>query len=136
MKRWISLSVVLLGLGCMKINYANGPQSGVSDDVWRHRVLYGIIEVEGALLVQEVCPQGYNYIHSEVSILNGLSTWALSAITGGLGALYNPSTITVWCKNGQAYRGEWSEDSLEPRQLGQVRESLVEDAFVQLQTAD
>ena len=102
--RTLLLACLLLPLSsCYKIDYVNGgQQQGDPTDFWRHRMVFGIVEAGGPLQLQEICPGGVSHIHTEISLPNGAVTQVLNAITG-LGWVYRPSTIQIWCKSGEVF---------------------------------
>ena len=94
----------LLAMGCYKIDYINsGVQaSGGTTDIWSHRVANGLVEFEETK-VQEECPGGFAQIHTEVSVLNGISQWIPGMIFPGIGSwVYTPSTISITCAASKA----------------------------------
>ncbi|MFT5584552.1 MAG: hypothetical protein ACI9VR_002137 [Cognaticolwellia sp.] len=109
---------LMLSLGCFKATYTT--DEDVSGDkpeheIWRNRVLYGIIEIEDPVNIEELCRGGFAQIHTEVDLLAALATIgpsvALSWVAGlGLLQPYAPSNVHVWCKNGAAYRATVTPD--------------------------
>lgn len=93
----------LIFLACYKIDYYYGvPGQGEPDhEVWRHRFVYGAVEVEGPLRIPEYCPQGAQMIHTEISVENSLASAAAEQVAQVTGLEdaggYNPSTISLWC---------------------------------------
>lgn len=96
------LLALLSTLGCYKIDYVtNSPVTGnATTDYWNHRVIWGIIELEGPLQLEDVCPNGqFDKVHTEQDIISGLISYFFT------GAIYTPNTVSVWCSDGTAYRG-------------------------------
>jgi hypothetical protein len=107
MMRHIAIAGLLAGTmgmsGCYKTNYLNGGFEGEpAKTEWRHRVVLGLVELGDPVALQSICPSGFGKVTSEVSVLNGLVNYGLGAF--GLNWLYAPSTVTVWCSGGSAYR--------------------------------
>ncbi|MFT5584555.1 MAG: hypothetical protein ACI9VR_002140 [Cognaticolwellia sp.] len=102
------LLALLSTLGCYKIDYVtNTPVSGsiesADEDYWNHRVLWGIIEIEGPLELEEICAGGtFSKVHTEMDIITGLVNVLAASVVGGL---YSGNMIYVWCENGTAYSG-------------------------------
>lgn len=102
--------------GCFKMTYTNTASQGVEQegpqhDVWRHRWIFGMVESQGDLDVEQVCgTSDFTQIHTEVSVINVLAdvgvNYIAGALVGGVTAyidLYSPSTIQVWCGDGTTY---------------------------------
>lgn len=102
------LLALLSTLGCYKIDYVTDtPVSGApttSDEAcWNHRVLWGIIEIEGPLELEEICAGGkFTKVHTEMDIITGLVNFLAASVVGGL---YSGNMIYVWCEDGTAYSG-------------------------------
>lgn len=105
--------LVLLS-ACFKITYTNTPHASThrfDHEVWRHRWIYGMIESQGDLSVDELCgDSGFTQIHTEVTPANALVSYGVTAVQSAvtLGAtsgvqLYSPSTIQIWCDDGITY---------------------------------
>lgn len=101
---------LLLGLACYKTDYLAGPQPPAyasrppDKEVWNHRMIYGIIELEGPLQVQEICEDGqFSRIHVETDVISGLISYLVNGTPVG-GFLYSPNMIYVWCADGSNYR--------------------------------
>lgn len=108
---------LILGLGCFKATYTTGmdvSKAKPEHEIWRNRVLYGIIEIEDPVNIEELCRGGFAQIHTEVDPLAALATIGPSVMLSwvGLGLLqpYAPSNVHVWCKNGAAYRATVTPD--------------------------
>lgn len=96
------LLALLSTLGCYKIDYVtNTPALGqASVDHWNHRVLWGIIELDGPLQTEDLCVNGeFTKVHTETDVISGLIMYFFT------GAIYTPNTISVWCADGTSYRG-------------------------------
>jgi hypothetical protein len=102
----VGLSV--LATGCFKVDYttSKASTSEPTEEIWRHRVVWGIMELDGTLALDEVCPSGVAKVHTERDIITGLVT--MVAANG----LYAPSMINVWCVDGSAYRATMSGDAV------------------------
>ena len=102
--RALLLSAALMLGGCYKIDYVRStPSSGVPTSTeWHHIGIIGLVEFSDPVPLQNICPTGFSKVHHEVSFINGLVTYGLN-VFGGLGFLYQPSTISVYCNNGQAF---------------------------------
>ena len=107
------LLALLSTLGCYKIDYVtNTPVSGqptsADEAYWNHRVLWGIIEIEGPLEVQEICTNGaFTKVHTEMDVITGLVNYLAATVVGGL---YSGNMIYVWCQDGTAYSGPLNTD--------------------------
>lgn len=102
----VGLSV--LATACYKVDYTtnNASSSEATEEIWRHRVAWGIIELDDTLALDEVCPSGVAKIHTERDIITGLVT----NVAGG--GLYAPHMINVWCVDGSAYRATMNGDAV------------------------
>lgn len=102
----VGLSV--LATACYKVDYTteNASAAEATEEIWRHRVVWGIIELDGTLALDEVCPSGVAKVHTERDIVTGLVT----QVAGG--GLYAPSMISVWCVDGSAYRATMNGDAV------------------------
>ncbi len=102
----VGLSV--LATGCYKVDYTTSKSSSSepTEEIWRHRVAWGIIELDDTLALDEVCPSGVAKIHTERDIVSGLVTM----VAGG--GLYAPNMINVWCVDGSAYRATMNGDAV------------------------
>lgn len=122
MKRALSaLALLPFIAGCYTIHYVyEAPSTPMpNQETWHHRFAWGIVELESPVILDMMCPGGIAQIQTQVSGLNGLADIGLnmvvSTVTGGLLSwvdLYSPSTISVWCADGQAYRGTLEPDGL------------------------
>jgi len=110
--RALLLSAALMLSGCYKIDYVRGaPSSPVpSASEWHHIGIIGLVEFSDPVALQNICPTGFARVHHEVSVANRLVTMALSFV--GASALYQPSTISVYCNTGQAFDVELNEDGM------------------------
>ncbi len=110
------LIITIAGLfalsGCYKIDYVNGPKTGPEQTIWHHRVALGIVELPGPIKLNELCPTGFAAAHTEISFLNGLVTNVLGNIIPSGAALYNPSTVQVWCNSGAAYDATLDDEGM------------------------
>lgn len=102
-----SLAWLLLS-GCYKIEYLDLSQSmapmAAPEEVWHHRAINGMWEIEGPVELQEICPNGFSRLETEVSPPNALATLGVEVLAGALTAgvavpfqLYSPSTVRVEC---------------------------------------
>lgn len=102
------LLALLSTLGCYKIDYVTdtpvtGSPTSADEAYWNHRVLWGIVEIEGPLEVQEICGSGeFSKVHTEIDLITGVVNYAASVVVGGL---YSGNMIYVWCEDGTAYSG-------------------------------
>ena len=98
----------LVLLGCYKIEYLDLSQSmapmAAPEEVWHHRAINGMWEIEGPVELQEICPDGFSRLETEVSLPNSLATLGVDIVAGALtvGAaipfqIYSPSTVRVEC---------------------------------------
>lgn len=109
-------AALMLG-GCFKIDYTYGPSNPApSYDNWHHIGIFGLVEFSDPVNLDAVCPNGFGRVHYEVSFINGLIPYALNAL-GGLGWVYQPSTIRVYCRSGAAW------------ELGMTSEGMVASAM-------
>ncbi len=105
-------------------------------------MLYGILELEDPVNIEELCRGGFAQIHTEVDPLAALATIGPQVVLSpiGLGFLqpYAPSNVHVWCRNGTAYRATVTPDGavvyLEaplgqevPQELGRFSEECAAD---------
>jgi hypothetical protein len=103
-----AVGLSILATGCFKVDYTTSKASSAepTEEIWRHRVVWGIIELDDTLALDEVCPSGVAKIHTERDIVTGLVT--MIAANG----LYAPSMINVWCVDGSAFRATMSGDAV------------------------
>lgn len=86
----------LLLVGCFKHQYVapnSSAQPSPSYSSWHHHFVWGLINASGQVNLEQVCPQGIARIENEMSFVNGL-------VTVFTGALYQPTTVEVYCNNG------------------------------------
>lgn len=102
-----AVGLSILATGCFKVDYttSNAASSQPTEEIWRHRVIWGIIELDDALALDEVCPSGVAKIHTERDIVTGL----VSNLTG---SIYAPGMINVWCVDGSAFRATMNGDAV------------------------
>ncbi|MED5373130.1 MAG: hypothetical protein VX899_19080 [Myxococcota bacterium] len=108
MKKLLTAALAIAALtGCYKIDYTTGAKSAANptEEIWRNRVVFGIIELDETLALNEVCPSGVAKIHTERDIITGL-------ITQVVGVIYAPSMIHVYCVDGSAYRATMDGDAV------------------------
>ena len=112
MKRLALLAALALSGGCYKMNYINSAPSGspAYTDEWRDILIFGLVELNDPVALDNVCPNGWAKIHNERTFENGLVSWALTLVL--LGWLYHPHATTVWCVGGTAYDVELNADGL------------------------
>jgi hypothetical protein len=110
MKRLALLAAVALSAGCYKMNYINAAPPGTPgfQDEWRDIIIFGLVELEDPVALDQVCPNGWAKVHNERTFTNGLVSWALNIVL--LGWVYTPHATTVWCASGAAYDVELNED--------------------------
>lgn len=103
---------LLLGSGCYKIDYVAGPSAPYPQTTeWHHIGIFGLVEFSEPVRLDMICPGGFARVHNEVSFLNGLVTYVLGNIAG-LGWVYQPHTVKVYCTTGQAYDVQLDADGL------------------------
>lgn len=135
----LAAGVLALSTACYKVDYTTSTSVSREADheLWRHRIIYGIIELDGPVEVKDLCENGeFSKIHTEIDIVTGIAGWlvnsALSTVGIGLAAPYTPSMIYVWCEDGTAYRATVGDNdmilSLEAPVDQQVPEHLGEPA--------
>lgn len=121
MSRAILLGMLPLVSACYTIHYVYEPTRMPTPDreVWNNRVLWGMVEFDAPVRIDAICPNGFAEVKTEISVLNGLADWGVtflvSSVTVGTLSwvdVYSPSTISVWCADGTAYRGVLEEDGL------------------------
>jgi hypothetical protein len=112
MKRSALLLALALSSGCYKMNYINAAPSGAQgfQDEWRDIIIFGLVELDDPVALDQVCPNGWAKVHNERTFENGLVSFALSLIL--LGWVYTPHATTVWCVGGTAYDVELNTDGL------------------------
>ncbi len=102
------LLALLSTLGCYKIDYVTdtpvtGAPTSADEAYWSHRVLWGIIEIEGPLELEDICTGGkFSKVHTEMDVITGLVNFLAASVVGGL---YSGNMIYVWCEDGTAYSG-------------------------------
>lgn len=74
---------------------AGAPRGLVVYDHWTHHWLFGLVNPEEDIYIEDVCPSGNATIRGEATFLNGL----VSALTSGI---YSPTTVTVRCDSGSS----------------------------------
>ena len=98
----IGLLAGLLSTGCYKIDYVAGPSAPYPQTTeWHHIGILGLVEFSEPVQLDMICPGGFARVHNEVSFVNGVVTLALGFV--GLSWAYQPHTVQVYCKSGQAY---------------------------------
>ena len=112
MKRFAMLAAVTLSAGCYKMNYINAAPSGTPgfEDEWRDIIIFGLVELDDPVALDQVCPNGWAKVHNERTFENGLVSWALTIVL--LGWVYTPHATTVWCAGGSAYDVELNGDGM------------------------
>lgn len=107
MKRALLALAALVALsGCFKTQYSYGPKAKGEPELkdWHHRALWGIVELSDPVDISDVCPNGeFSRIKTKTSLGN-------SILTMMLGTLYTPSTVQVWCANGDTFRADIKPD--------------------------
>jgi hypothetical protein len=107
MKRALLAVLGLVALsGCFKMQYTYGPKVKGEPEIkdWHHRALWGIVELSDPVDISDVCPHGeFSRIKTKTSVGN-------SILTMMLGTLYTPSTVQVWCANGDTFRATVTPD--------------------------
>ncbi|MEE9386315.1 MAG: hypothetical protein V3V08_23120 [Nannocystaceae bacterium] len=103
MKKFVSASLFSLSLivalgGCMKNQYTVGtgaPTDGEPDaSRWNAHWVFGLLGEDNAE-VAKICPSGNATIKERTTFVNGLiGSLAL------VGVIYKPTTVNVWCANG------------------------------------
>ena len=111
MKRILGLAALTFVTGCYKVTYHHGTEnmSPAQHEIWHHRILFGIVEVPDVINGPELCPDGIEQVHTEISAVNGLAQYVAGTLVANL---YNPATVEVWCKKGQAYRLEQNKEGV------------------------
>ncbi len=87
--------LVLLLAGCYRTHFVTSAQPATPPppSIWHHSLIYGFLEVSPTDL-DRVCPGGFAKVDQEITPVDGL----LRTFIGG--ALWQPSTIQVWCSAG------------------------------------
>lgn len=97
--RVLGLAALLVAAaGCWQHTYvigAGAPGGALVHDEWRHHWLWGLVNPDQELALQQVCPSGNATIHMEASFLNGL----VGVLTSGI---YTPTTVQVRCAEARA----------------------------------
>ncbi|MED5373133.1 MAG: hypothetical protein VX899_19095 [Myxococcota bacterium] len=117
----LAAGALALSTACYKVDYTTSKSDSVANnadhEVWRHRLVYGIIEMDGPLQVEELCDNGeFAKIHTETDVITFLA-WAGTYIATGVVGLnvvnvYTPSMIYVWCEDGTAYRATVGDNDM------------------------
>jgi hypothetical protein len=89
------LALAMMGTtsGCYRhlaVNAGTVPEAAPRSAQWHHHLLWGIVDLSDAEVLNTICPQGVAQVYTRVTVLN----WLLSAITGGI---YSPTRVDVWC---------------------------------------
>lgn len=110
----IGLLAALLSTGCFKIDYVTGPSAPYPQtDEWHHIGILGLVEFSEPVRLDTICPGGFARVHNEVSPLNLLASTALGLFTATAGFwVYQPHTVQVYCKSGQAYDVQLDGDGM------------------------
>lgn len=103
---------LLLGSGCYKINYVTAPSAPYPQTTnWHHIGIFGLVEFSEPVMLDRICPAGFARVENQISFVNGLvSPVALNLV--GLAWAYQPHTVKVYCKSGQAFDVEVNEQGL------------------------
>lgn len=103
--------LMLLGAGCYKIDYVQGPSDPFPAETdWHHIGIFGLVEFSNPVRLDQICPQGWARVHNERSFLNGLVTLLLGTV--GASWVYQPHTIKVYCQSGQTLEVDLNEAGL------------------------
>ncbi|MFT5582796.1 MAG: hypothetical protein ACI9VR_000372 [Cognaticolwellia sp.] len=86
----------------MQYNYGSKVKGDPEIRDWHHRALWGLVELSDPVDISDVCPNGdFARIRTKTSIGNSITTMIL-------GTLYSPSTVQVWCADGDTFRAQVS----------------------------
>jgi hypothetical protein len=104
--RWTRLSAlfgaVTLCTGCYTTSVRSGAAPGRTpvgyEDRWHHGFLWGLAEASGPYDINQICPQGWSEVRTELTFLTGL----VGALTWGI---YYPQSVTFVCGAGPAPMG-------------------------------
>jgi len=104
----LSLAFAGMATGCFKHSFTAGTGGNVNGEAayskWHSHWLFGIIG-ETDVNLKEICPSGNATIKDEHTFVNGL-------IGALIGAVWHPTTVEVYCGEGQAARIELSPEQM------------------------
>ena len=103
----VSLASALLLSGCYNAHLLNGNSAGTPSaayqNTWNDNAVAGLMNLTGAIFLDQVCPSGWASIHVHRSIVNAL----VMSITGNI---YSPQSVTIFCKTGAAFNAVKDSD--------------------------
>ncbi len=91
-----ALALMGMASGCdrhLAVNAGAVPEAVPRSTQWHHHLLWGIVDLSDAEVLNAICPQGVAQVYTRMTVLN----WLLAAITGGV---YSPTRVDVWCAQG------------------------------------
>lgn len=110
-RAFLLASLGLLLTGCYKINYVAGPSAPYPQTTdWHHIGIFGLVEFSEPVMLDRICPSGFARVENQISFVNGLVPIALGTV--GLAWVYQPHTVKVYCRSGQAYEVSVNEDGM------------------------
>lgn len=126
--RRISFALALVALvsvtGCFKTNYYQGSMQpsdamAIDQEIWHHGLFWGLLELNAPIRLDEVCPSGFQQIHTEVTVLDAVFDWLVTAVGTGIinrvlalaigrgipGNIdwWTPQHVYIDCKGGSAF---------------------------------
>jgi hypothetical protein len=101
----LASAVVLFCCGCFVTHVKNADKMGTPSKLWNeghHHTIAAGIDLTGAIDLKRACPTGWSSVTVYTSVGDVLLTWLVGSFVDDLS--YDPQTITVRCKGGNAMR--------------------------------